>query len=193
MIRIATLLIALALGVPAQAEDLDDESGLVVEGVSFQRTLSAGNTPLQLSNAALLRYRIVFKAYVAGLYLAPGISPERALEEVPRRLEIEYFWAIKGDDFREVTFQGIERNVEPAAYEALIPRIERFNAFYRDVEPGDRYAITYLPGRGTELSLNGEPLGSVEGADFSAALFGIWLGEDPLDRKLKDRLLTHSW
>lgn len=192
MTRIIPLLIATAFCVPAHAYDPDPRSGLEVEGVRFDRNSPAGDTSLELLNAVLLRYRVVFKAYVAGLYLAPGVSPERALEDVPRRLEIEYFWAIKGDDFRKVTFRGIERNVEPEVYAALMPSIERLNSFYRDVEPGDRYAITYLPGVGTELSLNGETLGVVEGADFAAALFSIWLGEDPLDRKLKDRLLTPS-
>lgn len=190
MTRIAALVIALSFCTPALAEEPFEATALVVEGVSFPQTFSSEDTPLELRNAALLRYRVVFKAYVAGLYLPADVAPDRVLDaDVPRRLEIEYLWAIKADDFRKVTDRGIERGVEPAAYQALLPQIERLNDLYRDVEPGDRYAITYLPGTGTELSLNDEPLGVVEGEEFAAALFGIWLGEEPLDRKLKNRLL----
>jgi hypothetical protein len=57
-------------------------------------------------------------------------------------------------------------------------------------QPGDRYALTYLPGVGTELSLNGRPLGTIPGEDFAAALFSIWLGPHPLDDDLKRTLLA---
>jgi len=41
------------------------------------------------------------------------------------------------------------------------------------------------------LALNGEARGFVEGDDFAAALFAIWLGPKPLDEKLRRKLL--SW
>ena len=83
----------------------------------------------------------------------------------------------------------IAENVDAATFAALRPRIDRLNALYRDVNEGDRYALTYLPGSGTELSYNGRPLGRVEGADFAAALFSIWLGDSPVDEGLKRSLL----
>ncbi len=74
----------------------------------------------------------------------------------------------------------------PAAAER---EIEGVAALYEDVEPGDRYALTYLPGVGTELSRNGVPRGRVGGAAFAAALFAIWLGDHPIDGGLKADLL----
>ena len=71
----------------------------------------------------------------------------------------------------------------------LRQQIDTFNQFYRDIESGDRYSLTYLPERGTELALNGEPLGTMPGDEFASALFGIWLGEKPLDETLKKKLL----
>ena len=131
----------------------------------------------------------------------PEISPNRyiekvelasgaVLEDVPRRLEIEYFWPIKAEGFAKATVEGISRNVDPETLDQLQGRIDRINGLYEDVEPGDRYSLTYVPGVGTELALNGEPKGVIEGADFSSALFGIWLGEKPLDRSLKKQLLA---
>ena len=109
-----------------------------------------------------------------------------------RRLELEYFWSIPAAGFADATRKGITRNVDEATYLELEVRIERSNELYRDVEPGDRYAITYMPDVGTELSLNGERLGVIQGEDFASSLFDIWLGEDPLDAPLKNELLGVS-
>jgi hypothetical protein len=50
-------------------------------------------------------------------------------------------------------------------------------------------ALAYLPGVGTELSLDGEPKGTIPGADFTAACFPIWLDSDPTDRALRAQLV----
>jgi hypothetical protein len=175
------LLLSLLVAAPVGAASL--------QGVSFSERVRAGGTDLVLNGLALLRYRVLFKGYVAALYLGEDVSPKQVLEDVPRRLEIEYFWSIPADAFARATQEGIARNVDAGRLEALRERIEQLNALYADVEPGDRYALTYLPGRGTELSLNGRVRGSIPGADFSAAVFSIWLGEAPLDDSLKDALL----
>jgi hypothetical protein len=64
------------------------------------------------------------------------------------------------------------------------------SALYEDVVAGDRYALTYRPDLGTELSKNGRHLRTIPGADFAAAYFGIWLGDAPLDDALRDQLLA---
>ncbi|MFM8357803.1 MAG: chalcone isomerase family protein, partial [Verrucomicrobiota bacterium] len=66
---------------------------------------------------------------------------------------------------------------------------DRLNRAYRDIRPGDRYTLTYLPGRGTTLRLNDTELVTIEGADFAGAYFRIWLGDDPISPALRDQLL----
>jgi hypothetical protein len=55
-----------------------------------------------------------------------------------------------------------------------------------------RLEFSYLPGTGTELTLNGRRLALIEGADFARAYFAIWLGHRPLDEPLRDRLLARA-
>lgn len=165
-------------------------TGVEVEGVTFAPAVETRGQRLLLHNAGLLRYRLVIKAYVAALYLGEGVEPSAALGDVAKRLEAEYFWALDGEDFGPVTEEGMRRNVDAATLAALRPRLEQFAALFVDVRPGDRYALTYLPDVGTEVSLNGRPLGTVPGADFAAALFAIWLGPQPLDEPLKQALLA---
>jgi hypothetical protein len=160
-----------------------------VEGVAFARQVQVDGRDLPLRGLGLLRYMVFIKAYVAALYLPEAVRAEDALGEVPRHLEIEYFHAIAAGDFAKATTASIERNTSLVTFRRLEPTITSFNALYRDVKPGDRYALTYVPGAGTTLSWNGVPLGTVPGAEFAAGLFGIWLGPNPLDRDLKRLLL----
>ena len=175
---------AALLALPAAAAE--------IEGVRFAEVRQVAGVDLRLHGVGLLRHRMVVKAYVAALYLAAGARPEQALADVPRRLEIEYFWPIEAEDFGPATLEGIARNVDAETLDRLRARIERMSRAYEDVERGDRYSLSYVPGVGTELARNDEPLCLIEGADFAAAIFSIWLGAAPLDRSLKAQLLGSS-
>ena len=171
-----------------------DVGAAEIEGVRFSENLTVGDAQLRLHGTGLLRYRIFIKGYVAALYLAesPGDDGTSAnvFADAPKRLEIEYFWAIPAEGFRKATVEGISRNTDRETFERLSDRIDRLDAMYEDVDPGDRYALTYLPGVGTELARNGRRLGVIEGADFSSALFSIWLGERAIDDSLRRQLLA---
>jgi hypothetical protein len=132
---------------------------------------------------------VFIKAYVGALYMAPDVPSENVLSDTPKRLEVSYFHTIKGEDFGAATNKVMARNVDAETFRRLEPLVEYHNALYRDVRPGDRYALTYVPGRGTELALNGEPLGVIEGAEFAKALFSMWLGEKPMNSSFKKQLL----
>jgi hypothetical protein len=160
-----------------------------IEGVEFDERVTAGDRVLALRSLGLLRYRIFFKGYVAALYLEPGTPAKDALEDIPKRLELEYFWPIPGEKFGRVAESALEKNLDSQSFERLRPRVEALHDEYQDVEPRDRYALTYVPDQGTELSKNGVRLALVPGEDFARAYFGIWLSETPLDRKLRDQLL----
>ena len=162
------------------------------EGEQFADQVRAGDTNLRLSCVGLLRYKLFIKAYVAALYLGDGAAPDDVLADVPKRLELSYFWSIRGADFGKAGDQILAQNVDAQTFVALRPRLDQINGWYRDVKPGDRYSLTYVPGAGTELALNGKQLGVVEGADFAAAYFRIWLGESPIDTRLRDQLLGCS-
>jgi hypothetical protein len=168
-------------------------AAMELEGVQFADQYRAGDVTMQLSCVGLLRYKLFIKAYVAALYVGDGAAGEDVLGDVPKRLELSYFWSIKGSDFRRAGDQILAQNVDAQTFAALRSRIDRINALYRDVRPGDRYSLTYIPGMGTELALNDRRLGVIPGSDFAAAYFRIWLGGHPIDTRLRDQLLgCHS-
>jgi hypothetical protein len=185
----SALALAFALGAPAMPGGLADAGAAEIDGVHFDAVRVEEGVPLALRGLATMKYKWLFTVSAAGFYAESDESLEDPLAEFPKRLEINYFYAIAADDFAAMTRHWIARNVSASTYAGLDGRIEAFNGLYRDVRPGDRYALTYLPGQGTELSLNGRPLGRIDGRDFAAAVFAIWLGDAPVDASFKARVL----
>ena len=186
--RLTLLLAAFLVGAPMLRPCASRE----LEGVEFADRYRRGEVTMRLNCVALLRYKVFFKAYVAALYVGEGTDAVEVLADVPKRLELSYFWSIPGSKFGEAGDEILAQNVDAETLARLRPRLDRLNALYQDVKPGDRYSLTYVPGVGTELALNDKPLGIVDGADFGAAYFRIWLGDHPLDAALRDQLLSCS-
>ncbi|HSA61768.1 MAG TPA: chalcone isomerase family protein [Nitrospiraceae bacterium] len=161
-----------------------------IEGIAFSDSYRAGSITMPLRGVGLAKFLRTIKVYVGALYLQPGVEPDMVLSDVPKRLELSYFRALKAGDFGQAADKVLADNVPPATIATLKPRIERMHRLYEDVKPGDRYGLTYLPGVGTELALNGQRKGIIEGADFAAAYFAIWLGPDPINEALKEGLLN---
>lgn len=183
---------ALALGLIATRALAAPAGAATVGGVEFADYHEWNGTPLRLNGAGVLRYRVFIRGYVAAFYLGEGIDPDQSLDDVPRRLEIEYLWSIPAEAFARVTVEQISQNVDAETFMRLRTSIDQLNRLYADVKPGDRYSLTYVPGVGTELALNGEPRGLIDGAELSAALFAIWIGRSPVDEPLRKKLLGSS-
>jgi len=61
------------------------------------------------------------------------------------------------------------RNVGEEKARRLTRELENLNKLYQDVKAGQRYTLTYLPGKGVEIAMDGKVLGLVPGAEFAAA------------------------
>jgi len=162
---------------------------IAVSGVVFDKTIAVNSRTLALIGAGLLRYRVVFKGYVAALYLERGNASGEVFQDIPKSLVIEYFHAIDAQAFISSTRQGFMNNLSREQMEAIEQRARTLDSLYRDVKQGDRYSFTYIPGIGSQIALNGKILGTIKGLDFANAMLSIWLGPNPLDPALKKALL----
>ena len=151
--------------------------------------LAATGSELSRRGEASYEYLGFIDVFDATLYDDSNKRDSSVLAAVPKCLVLRYKRDFEAEDFADVTIRGIKENVSPQELARLMPRIERFNRLYRNVNEGDRYALTFVPGKGTVLSYNGRPRGTIEGADFAAALFSIWLGPNPMDDELRRALL----
>jgi hypothetical protein len=155
----------------------------------FTPEVAVHGQTLPLRGTGRLVWMRMVTVYDAGLYLPAGVPGKDALKDVAKRLELRYHISIKREKFGESAVPFLEKNVAAEELARLKPRLEQLNRLYRDVKEGDRYALTYVPGTGTTLTLNGNPLGTVDGADFAAAYFTIWLGAKPISDTMRDELM----
>jgi hypothetical protein len=145
--------------------------------------------PMRLVGAGLYRWGWFVRVYAAAYYVEAS-APADLAADAPRRLEFVYLVGVSGRKLADVAAGALAGAYTPEELAPLRVRLDQLRAAFRDARPGDRYALTYAPGRGTELSLNGEPLAQVEGADVARACFGIWLGAHPVDPGLRRALLA---
>ncbi|MGJ7458196.1 chalcone isomerase family protein [Halomonas sp. MA07-2] len=181
----ALLLLALLLAcLPMRA---DAAQTVEVRGVQFATALEEEGQAYRLIGHGLFRY-MIWTAYAGAYYQAPEAHEPAPLSAVPRRLELEYFHAIAADDFAAATRDSVRERLGEAAYRDLLPGLNAFNRAYRSVVPGDRYALTW-DGEALLLALNGERLYRGDDTALAIALFGIWLGDQPLRDDFRDALL----
>ena len=179
--RIALLMAILVAAPTATAETVE------VEGARFPATLETDNRHYERIGHGLFRY-MIWDAYAGAYYQARGFPRPAPQSEVPRRLELEYFHAIEAEEFAEATRKSVRQSLDGDSYAELASSLQAFNARYRDVEPGDRYALGW-DGEQLTLALNGETLYQGGNPALANALFGIWLGEEPLGEDFRDDLL----
>ena len=176
--------IAMGVGDPARGNTY------VYEGVAFDTKVRVAGEDLNLKGVALGKYALLFKVGVAALY-GPSDPRLTSLQppDRPLRLEIEYLMDISRERFIEAAMKTLRNQHSESTLRRYSNEIGRMHSFYRDVEKGDRYALTYHPTIGTTLELNGKFLGVVPSPEFARLYFGIWLGENPVSDSLREGLL----
>ncbi|NJR43075.1 MAG: hypothetical protein HC767_10860 [Akkermansiaceae bacterium] len=170
-------------------------------GLAAQSRLAAAPAPItpvsleedgarfERVNQATFQWKSILKVYDIALHLGAGESPKKLFTDIPMRLHLKYHRAFTAAEIIKGGNTLLKRNVDAATLATLNGRLNRLNAAYRNVKPGDSYTLTYTPKIGTTLRLNGKPLAEIPGHDFAAAYFRIWLGEDPISKPLRDKLL----
>jgi hypothetical protein len=151
--------------------------------------LTEDGARFELVGATTFRWMSIVKVYDARLHLGTGEPPTKVFADIPVRLQLTYH---RGFTAAEIIKGGdtlLARNVKAETLTALRERLELVNRAYRDVREGDSYTLTYVPGKGTTLRLNGSPLVTIPGHDFATAYFRIWLGDDPISESMRDALL----
>ena len=187
----AALAATLALPQAGRAQTTD------VAGVRFANTVQVGSSRLQL-NGAGVRYKVVFKVYAAALYLAEkAATPEAVLGAPgPHRLQIVMLRDIDANELGKLFTKGMEQNAPREEFSKSIAGILRMSDIFstrRKLAAGESFAVEWLPGTGTVISVNGKPEGApIREPEFYSALMKIWLGKAPADAQLKEALLGRA-
>ena len=165
-----------------------------VNGVQFNDTVQLAGKELKL-NGAGVRTRLMFKVYVAGLYLTEKAKTPAEVfrQDGPKRVAITMLRNVPADTFANAFFEGMKDNVEMSERTRLQPQMRQFNEFFtagEALKKGDVVLLDWIPGSGTVCTLNGKKLGDpIPDQAFYNAVLRIWLGEDPVEKILKAALL----
>lgn len=165
-----------------------------LEGQDFEDGIRLASRELRL-NGLGVRKIFFIKAYVAGLYLNEKAATLPTLVALPgpKRLQLRMLRAAGPDDFNSALVAGIRENAGEAELLRLAERISQLELTIKRIGvtvKGDVINLDYLPGLGTQLAVNGAKQGqAIAGADFYAAILGIFVGDKPVDVLLKNRLL----
>ena len=162
-----------------------------VGGVKLDDKVSMGAQELVL-NGAGVRTRVVFKVYVASLYL-PQKAADLAgvLAKSPRRIQLNILRTLSGDQLVDALNEGLAENNTAAELGAVKPQVEALATIMKslkEVKEKDVITLDFVDGA-TRIGLNGEAKGSISGDAFNQALTKVWLGDKPVQADLKKSLL----
>ena len=159
--------------------------------IEFPDAITVNGVDLIL-NGLGKREATIFKVdvYVAALYLEHPDSDGYAIcqSEETKRLILHFVRDVGGEDIGGAWAEGFMKNSgdDLFVYES---RITTLCSWMSELEGGDEMMFTYNPDTGLDVSVRGTSMGTIEGSDFAAVFFSIWLGDDPPNGGLRTGLL----
>jgi len=163
-------------------------------GVEMPETLRAGDQILVLNG---MGERSVFmqQVYVVGLYLTGAEQDWQAVldadEPMAIKLHVTNAFFASSERVMDALYKGFRNNVPKGDLSPIEDKVEKFNnCFSGEIKKHDVFDIKYVPGEGVTVFKNGEPQDTVPGADFKKNVFGIWIGETPVQKDMKTAMLA---
>jgi len=132
--------------------------------------------------------------YIAALYLSdPSSNPNQILaNQRSKRMAIKVTanrwsprrWALQWQN--DIAINNPLSN-DPEFTDNLL----KFTGFPKDnLTTGDEVLIDYIPGKGTQVNLNGVTVLQTETAQLFDALLNAWIGQAPPSREFKEQILS---
>ncbi|MEN3112471.1 chalcone isomerase family protein [Uliginosibacterium paludis] len=163
-----------------------------VAGVKVEDTVRSEQGELLL-NGAGLRTKIVFKVYVAALYLPQKESNASAILQGkgPRRMVLRMMRNVDGDTLHEALDEGLRNNLGSAELDAIKAPLARLSEVFKALGKAREGDIIQLDisQAGLAIAVNGTPRGQIASEALGRGLLRVWLGEKPAEASLKSALL----
>ena len=169
-------------------------SAAKIAGENFDDQIRLADTDLVL-NGVGVRAVLMFKGYAAGLYLkSKGSSLEQVLAvKGAKRIQMKLLLDVDAKEFVKAIDVGMRRNSTEAEHIAIKDRIAAFEhevGLLGAFKKGDLINLDFIPAQGLVVVLNGKTRGEpIPGEDMYAGVMKIFIGELPVDKKLKAGLL----
>jgi len=169
----------------------DTYAQMTLNDVTLPAKIKGHDKELVLNGGAI-RKKAMFKVYVLGLYTPQKTKDAKAIlnskDNLVARLVITSS-VVSSKNMTEAIIEGFEKSTNNNMA-SLQSKIDAFIAAFKDeIQTGDVFDLSYSSEDGTKALKNGKLVTTVTGDDFKKALFGIWLGDNPIDSKIKNNIL----
>ena len=163
-----------------------------IKGVKVDETAQVSGSALVL-NGAGIRTKMVFKVYVAALYLTQKQSNANAVisDTGNKRVSMHFLRELSAEALLKGMNEGFADNNNAAEMAAIEPQMKQFRDMMtsaKEVKKGGMIVLDFTTA-GTQVINNGKTLGVIEGVAFNQALLRVWLGAKPVDASLKKAML----
>ncbi len=166
-----------------------------IAGVMVQETQQTADGTLLHLNGAGIRSKFFFDIYIAELYMEdPSSSVNEVIESSGHKRIVMYFLykEVEKAKLIEGWNEGFADNTKADEVAKLQVKIDQFNSMFNDVKKGDIIVLDFIPDKGTVVTIANQEKGVIAGKDFNDALLRIWLGEKPVNKGLKEKLLSYT-
>ena len=171
------------------AVSMFDAHAASLAGVTLPDTQQVVGTTLVL-NGLGLRTKLMVKVYVAGLYLEQKSSDPGAIikADAPKRIVMQFLHSASKSQMADAFDESFKDNAGEAE-KTMKPDIDQLLGALGPVKVGDQMVLTYVPGTGTTLAINGREKLNIANPAFGPVLFSVWLGPKPQNADLKKGML----
>ena len=163
-----------------------------IEGVVLPERVQARDGTVLQRHGAGVREKFLLDIHVGALYLPTRGQDRAIILERDQHARVEMHFLVHqapADRMAKAWRQAFVANNEAATIAALEDRIDRYVQLFPTAHSGDVFVMEYVPNAGTQVRVNGEPMGTIAGRSFFRALLGVFLGPKPADPDLKRDLL----
>lgn len=191
---VLSLGLAAGLGLPLPACASGEVRMPSLEGQRFDSTMNLADRNLRL-NGLGLRGVAWIKAFVAGLYLsAPSKDAAQVLAMPgPKRIRLKIMLQAPSHELTRSLVGRIEDHESETVRARLGERLSTLAALIDsvgDLQAGDTLDLDFIPDRGVSLRHNDKVVGQpVSGDDLYRCVLKIFVGDHPVDRRMKEGLL----
>ena len=114
----------------------------------------------------------------------------RTQRQRSKRLGLYYFRKIQRNGVIEAVRTTLKRRHDKTTLERLRSDLDALHASFRDINPGDCYALNYNANSGLSLERNGKTAFASNNPELASAYLGIWLAPNGLSDSLRSSLLN---
>jgi len=131
-------------------------------------------------NGIALRTKFFIKVYVAGLYVAQKEKSAAKIlaSDSPRRQVMHFLYSVSKTQMCDAWNDGLAANT-PNAPAEVKKEFAALCGWMEPIEKGKELVLTYVPGEGTQVEVNGKLKGTLNGKAAADAVLSTWIGPKP--------------